>query len=78
MKIYRITDVEKVTYAKTIKDAQTEAKKASLRNEVRIDLVEFSTDQASIIALLNGQLEGFVVLQSWGLTPRGGVETWAD
>lgn len=77
MKVIRITPEPEATpvYAGTIAEAKTWVKDnvtAKLRFAVRVAELDFATDKAGVIKLLNGAAEP-TALRQWSVTPRGGL-----
>jgi hypothetical protein len=83
MQIYRIEwqdflDAVQETYAATRADAHTIGKNPERRETVRIELHELEPSKANVVAIFrNGEVES-VVLSTWSLTERGGLQECAN
>lgn len=76
MKAYRVIDGEfeaKPSYWPTRKDAHDQAKEQPLRADVRVEHVEFDTNQSAVCDMLSGRDFAITVLSTWRLSSRGGL-----
>lgn len=86
MQAYRITtDGACVTVQDMFRTTREHARMAALsqipklyHEQVRIELVEFQTDQQTLCELLEGERPELQVKRTWYLTPRGGLKEIAN